>query len=884
MQMRRQRTIRRTVGALIALLALLAVAAIGGRLWLRHAIAAGAPQMDGTLRLPSLTAPVTIRRDALGIPHVQASNEDDLLRAQGYVTAQDRLWQMDMLRRHAAGELAEVLGSSMLDHDKTQRYLQLRAVADRSLDDLPPAERHALNAYAEGVNAAIAAADPLPAEFRLLGYTPRPWTARDSLLVGFAMAQDLSTSYPNKLNREAVQAHLTPEQTADLYPTSTFRDHPPAEGRKDLSAPREMIEIPLDPSQSRLRAPELRTPAHLRDLQNANEILSASVSALRCDGCAAGSNNWAVSAARSASGKPLVANDMHLNISVPGIWYTADLHAPGLDAAGVTLPGVPYIVVGHNAHVAWGFTNSGADVQDLYIEQRSGDQFRDTTGAMQPLEHHRETIHVKHGLDTTVDVALTRHGDTLTPILTPLFPHETRTLALRWSLYEPHFASVPFGAANHAATGAELEAAFASFGGPSQNLVWGDDSGHIGYHLIGMVPLRTGVKQNASAALAPNISQLTTENSRPQITDLDRIGPDGNPTVTPQASTVIPPTVAADTNEPFAAAEPKPATFTQNALATTPVPAGTAEWTGLIPFNQLPAITDPPSGVLATANARITPDTYPYPIALDWESPYRNERIWRSIGDRTGLTPADMTALQNDVYSALDQTVGQRVAYAVDHSKSPSKKAKQAADLLRGWDGRVTLEAPQPNITQAVRTALLSLVLEPRLGKNGLALYTAHSRAYALEMLIEHADARWLPQGYADWNALLTAALEKGLHDASAPGKLRDWQWGRQHTITLQHPVFGKTWYLRWLSGSTAQTAALPGNAQTVRAAVGTHSASERMVVDLDVPDRATMTLPMGESGTLGAPHFADQFTAWATGRPLPITEVSTSHRLTLTP
>lgn len=339
--MRRRRLVRRVAFSAVVLVVLAFAAALAARLWLRHAIRAGLPQISGTLTVHGLGSAVQVQRDEHGVPSIHAAGMDDLLFAQGFVTAQDRLWQMDMLRRHAAGELAEVLGSSMVDHDRTQRYLQLRAVADRSVPQMDAEERHALERYAEGVNAAIAAMPNLPAEFRLLGYTPRPWTPRDSLLVGFAMSEDLSTGYPEKLNREAVAARLSSELMADLYPVGSFRDRPPAEGHPDMSAPREMIEIPLDPSQSRLASPE-----HLQDLQRARGILAYGVSGLRCEGCAAGSNDWVVSGARSASGRPMVANDMHLSITVPGIWYTADLQSGTFHASGVSLPGVPFIVVG----------------------------------------------------------------------------------------------------------------------------------------------------------------------------------------------------------------------------------------------------------------------------------------------------------------------------------------------------------------------------------------------------------------------------------------------------------------------------------------------------------------------------------------------------------
>lgn len=804
-------------------------AALVARLWLRHAMAAALPQVDGGLRVTGLEAPVRVERDGHGIPHVMARSMEDLVFAQGFVTAQDRLWQMDMLRRHAAGELAEVLGKSQLEHDRTQRYLQLRAVADRALPRMNVEERHLLERYAEGVNAEMVEAEGhLPAEFRVLGYEPRPWTARDSLLVGFAMAEDLSTVYPEKLNREAVAAKLGGEQTgeliAELYPVGSFRDHAPAEGKPDLTAPREMIEIPLDESQARRTMPEeLGAPEHVQDLERARAVLAEGVSGLRCEGCAAGSNNWAVSGTRSASGKPIVANDMHLSITLPGIWYTADLEAGegagAFHVSGVTLPGVPFVVVGHNMHVAWGFTNSGADVQDLYVEQVEGDTFRGADGVMRPVVHQTETIRVKHGMDVTLDVKETRHGEALTPLISPVFPHETRALALRWSLYEPGFVSMPFAKVNAAASGAALVEAFREFGGPSQNLVWGDDAGHIGYHLLGLVPLR---------------------------------GVNG-----------------------------------QSGISPVPVNSGSYEWTGFIPYEQLPLVADPPSGILATANARVTTETYPYAIALDWELPYRNERIWKVLGDKTGLTAEQMTALQNDTFSALDKTIAERVAYAVDHAKAPSKQAREAADLLRGWKGFVEVNAPQGNITQAVRVALLPMLLVPKLGA-AWQMYTWRERSYAVEMIVERGSAKWLPREYEDWNEFLTAALERGLKEGGAPSKLAKWTWGSTHVMQLQHPVFGSAWYLRWLSGTTGTRAvALPGNAFTVRAFSGVHGASERFVADLGDPDHATMTLPQGESGVAGSPWYLDQWGAWTAGKALPLAFAGTlgqTHTLVLTP
>ena len=306
----------RWLGIAAFTLCVLAIAAlIAGRLWLRHTMESALPQIDGSLAVSGLSAPVTVVRDARGTPTIHAASVEDLIFAQGYVTAQDRLFQMDSLRRHAAGELSEILGSALLQHDRTERILQLRATADAAVAQLPPEQLRWLEIYARGVNAAVAAmGDHLPFEFRVLKYTPKPWTPRDSLLVSLAMFQDLTNRFPEKLNREALTARLatgaSPDLRAqllsDLYPVGSWRDHPPSQTLPDLTAPVDEIpEIPLDNSQTMLQQ---KPAADLTDLLALTRSLAPSL----CSGCAAGSNNWVVSGAHTASGQPLLSNDMHL--------------------------------------------------------------------------------------------------------------------------------------------------------------------------------------------------------------------------------------------------------------------------------------------------------------------------------------------------------------------------------------------------------------------------------------------------------------------------------------------------------------------------------------------------------------------------------------------
>ena len=476
---RRRPVLRIILGIVIVLLLLAGLAALSGAWWLKHAMRAALPQLDGHVHLPGLTAPVAVRRDRHGIPHIEAATMEDLLEAQGYVTAQDRLWQMDMARRMAAGEVAELLGSKLVDHDRTQRVLGIRANAERLVTTLSEQERKLSDAYARGVNAFIAEhQDNLSPEFRLLDYKPRPWQPADSMLVVMSMNQLLDEDWDLKVMRERVTARLGATLAEDLYPTGSWRDHPPTQSPPDLTAPQENIpDIPLDETQT-----------SVQDLLHLREVLHGPLA--DCEACAAGSNEWAISGAHTASGKPLLSNDMHLPHGIPNLWYEADLKSGSFHVAGVTVPGIPYIVAGHNEHIAWGFTALYGDMQDLYVEQiNAQDEYKAADG-WHPVEHARETIHVRFGKDVFVDTERTVHG----PVISALVPGEKRVLALRWSAYDPKSGGNPLFDLDAASNWQEFRAAMSKWWGPGQNVVYADDQGHIGYQAVGYVPYRpTGI-------------------------------------------------------------------------------------------------------------------------------------------------------------------------------------------------------------------------------------------------------------------------------------------------------------------------------------------------------------------------------------------------------
>ena len=371
----------RLLSVCVVLLILVALAAAAGALWLRHAMQSQLPQLDGDRRTIAVTQPVTVQRDHQGVPHIAAASLDDLIAAQGYVAAQDRLWQMDMMRRIAAGEVAEVLGSNFVEHDRVQRVLEFRQTAERLTASLSPEDRRLFEDYARGVNAYISEADALPAEFRLLDYQPRRWQPVDSMLIVLNMVQTLDEQWPTKLSREAITKKLGPTLAADLYPTGSWRDHPPTQAVPDLTQPPVNVPPTLPDEES--------FDGIAGDLLRLRNALG---SARPCRSCIAGSNEWALSGAHTASGRPMLSNDMHLNHSVPGVWYEMDLRAPGFHAAGVALPGVPLIVAGHNDHIAWGFTALYGDTQDLYVERTNAQGEYWDGSAWRPMERDHETI------------------------------------------------------------------------------------------------------------------------------------------------------------------------------------------------------------------------------------------------------------------------------------------------------------------------------------------------------------------------------------------------------------------------------------------------------------------------------------------------------------
>jgi penicillin amidase len=772
------------------------------------------PQLNGHLPVSGLSATVTVTRDGQGVPTIKATSLEDLFFAQGYVTAQDRLWQMDVMRRFGSGELSEILGEDRLKTDREQRILGLRPATKNTIEMLGPRDRTFLEAYARGVNAYIVShGHRLPIEFRILHYAPKPWLVEDSLVIVNLLVKDLNYRYLcDALRHEKVFAKLGPELTADLYVNRSWHDRPPTVMREDLSQPGNNSGDSDDDDDDE------------DDSGPDNSVTQATVPSLAGEDLPVnGSNEWVVSGAHTVTGKPLLSNDMHLAHQMPNLWYEAHLKAGTLDVAGVTLPGMPYVFMGHNQRIAWGFTNLGPTVTDVYIENfNQKGEYQTPSGWVQP-EHRVEVIHVKGKADVTVDVTVTRHG----PVITELVPGETRPLALRWTLYDG--LHVMLFDLNSAGNWEEFRRAFSQLDAPAQNVVYADVDGNIGYQATGKIPIRK----------------------------------------------------AGDGSLPVSGAD------------------NAHEWISFIPFDKLPSIYNPPSGIIATANGRITPDGYPNSISMEWEAPWRTERIYHVLESGRKFSGADMLALELDIHSEPDSFAAERFVYAVDHASKPSERAKEAADLMRGWDGRMLADSAAPTIAQESIRELTRLLLEPKLGsapadptKKDEVLswktYTWEMRSVWLENILIHHPPRWLPAQYGNYDELLTAAVEAAVNRPEAPNDLASWRWGRFNAVEIQHPVLGRIPVLKHWTGPGVQEES--GGEYTVKRAMRHHGPSERSTANLADWDDSTLNIVTGESGNFLSPYYMDQWKAWFEGTTfsLPFSPkavgAAKAHRLLLEP
>jgi penicillin amidase len=796
------RYFRRAVAAAIVLGLVVGL----GACWLYYDATRGPlPVTAGRLEIAGLGAPVEVLRDARGVPHIVAASAADLYFAQGYVTAQDRLWQMDLMRRDAAGELSEIFGEAAVDRDRAQRRLGLRRAAARALGTLEPEVRAALESYAAGVNAlADAKRDDLPFEFQALRYGPRPWEPVDTLSIGKLMAQTLGSTYERDLMRASF-ADLDPEIYADLFVSRSAYDVP-------FVGSDQLVDV------RRQTSVDGRLTSDVSELTSSDDWRLESEMLL-------GSNNWVVGGARTASGKPLLANDPHLALGLPPIWYAAHLKTRdgAVDVAGVTFPGAAGIVIGHNGQIAWGVTNFGPDVQDLYVERfdesgrryRVGDVWEEATAIT-------EVIRVRTGAlgdveEREVSFLETRHG----PIVRDT--GETK-YALRWTALGDASEMPAFFHLNRARTWDEFRAALGRYPGPMQSFVYADTAGNIGYYAAGLVPVRA-----------------SGTGDRPY---------DG-------------------TN-------------------------GDGAWTGFIPFDRLPSAYNPEAGFVVTANNRIVGDSVPEFYTHEWIAPFRGRRITDRLAGATGLTAADMNAIQNDVYSYPDAVFARELArMAAPRASATGGDAdewREIAERFGSWDGMLSVESVPAAIVTATRRVFFERVMRAKLGERAKE-YQWFGRDSLYTWMVEERPERWLPPDAGSWEALALESYRAAKGDLAARlgEDPAEWRYGRANTFTLAHPMGRLAGLSTLLNLDTFEVGGGPHAVKAIGVMRG-WGPSMRLVVDLADVDRTTLVLPAGQSGHHASPHYADQTEAWRVGEtfPFPFTDsavrAATTGRLELVP
>ncbi len=826
------------------------------------------PKLDGELQVKGLKAPVTVTRDASDVTHIRAQSPRDAWFSLGYVHAQERGWQLEFNRRVMHGELSEVFGSATLETDKLLLALGIMQAAERQWQSLPAEGRDAVQAYSNGINAFYAGSDQaLQPEFHMLGVKPggksgNPWSAQDSLGWSLMMALDLGGNWGNEMARLSAARVLKTDQLWQLFPP--YPGEKPASGT-DFS--KLYADLGIYRSDFPIATKTVAIPARITgatalfDTKKASEGVQLAAAMARdindwagnlgvVDG--KGSNNWVVSGTHSSSGKPLLANDPHLGLSSPAIWYFAGLHAPGgkaadgsntaaIDVVGATLPGLPFVVLGRTNKVAWGFTNTAPDVQDLYLEQinpANPRQYRvPSEGAAARWEDFKtreEVIQVKGQPDEHFTVRESRHGPVLSDAQkshASLIDTAKYVIALRWSALDADNQTLLAGLrANYAQSADEVIAAFSTYHSPMQNVVIADTAGHVAYKAVGKTPLRKPDNDIMGIAPAPGW-------------------------------------------------EPR------------------YDWAGWVPYAQTPQADQSgidAKGWLATANQRITPPGYPFFMGQDWTVPYRHDRIDQLLAAKPLHDVDSMQKIQADQLSLSAVKLWPFLAQALRQG-TPNPLTGAAAQAMQGFDGVMRADSAAPLIFAVWSEELTSGILGLKLGDALFkSLYGKRNFRAAIEDIMARNDTSWCgPEGCG---AQSVAALDRALSRLKADhgADTSQWNWGRAHYALSAHkpfgnvPVLAKFFDVRSPVGGDTFTINVgqywPNDEKTPFAT--RHAASMRAVYDLANLENSRFIYQTGQSGLVFSSRYRDMRDSWGAVeyRPLQMQPASMTHQLTLQP
>jgi penicillin amidase len=834
--------------ALAGVILLAVVAFVAAYIYARRSI----PVLNGTIEVIGPSAPIDIIRDADAIPHVFASTKLDALFGLGYVHAQDRLWQMEFQRRIGFGRLSEIFGATTLPQDRFLRTVGFGRAARATWDRLDSPAKRQVEAYVAGVNAFVADhhGSRLPPEFSLLRFEPEPWSGPDVVVWQKMVAWDLSGNYSLELIRHDILNKVGSEKLSELMP-------PYARNGSSILTERETAPLrfpgsTIGRSGSKSTAFSQMSACHAgKDRLAINCSANSSTHAALLSGLteglpevsqvllggskaeALGSNNWVVDGSRTVSGFPLLANDPHLNARLPSIWYLAHLSAGDYDAIGASFPGTPGIILGRNRSIAWGATNVAADVEDLYREQiDTSGKLVEYRGKLEPLQIIPETIRIRGREDVHLDVRISRHGPLVSDALNAnnaassvaarraLAPLEP--LAFRWTALDADDTTLAaMLKISEAHSWSDFTEALRDFVVPSQNFVYADTAGHIGYYAPGRVPIRS----NGDGSL-PSTGWT-----------------------------------------------------------------GESEWTGWIPFDDLPHTYDPPGHVIVTANQRPMPASYPYLVGLDWPESYRAQRIANLLDDRTKLNPDDFATIQRDTFSLHAQTI---LPLLLSLARPEGAATTEAIRVLRRWNYDARPESAAAAIYEAWFLHLAPMLLADKLGQLTMESYQgrfSYVTRFLQRTLAAGTDAAsnqrshpgdaagqtggfWCDdpsttkQETCEW--AVSRALRSAIEDLvrRQGSNMSRWRWDVVHRARFPHQGLDSVFGIGRLLSRSAPSA---GDWSTVNVGSVTTDnpydqmsiASYRQIIDLSPANDSRFIDAVGQSGHPQSPHYDDFLSDW---------------------
>lgn len=793
------------------------------------------PKIDGVSTIAGLSAPVDVVRDSEGIPHIYAASDDDAWFALGFTHAQDRLWQMEMNRRTAGGRLSEVLGAGALDADRFLRTLGVYRNAEVIAAHLDERTRRALARYAAGVNANLEERRKLPRfalppEFLLTGAPfPEPWKPADSLGWTTMMAWDLSTNWSSELMRMRLSQRLTKQQIDELLPpypgniagniAGNFAGNSriAADGSKLDAVP----DAPLSTADYTALYRSLKTEGVA--LSQAAASLIALAPAGHIEG--KGSNNWVVSGAHTMSGKPLLANDPHLALSAPSIWYMAHLSAPDLNVVGATLPGIPFVVIGRNDRIGWGLTNTGPDTQDLYIEElrdNNGQTEARTPEGWMPLVTRTELMHVKGAADVTMLVRLSRHGPLISDVsraasdATRQIGNRKYAIAFQWVALRDDDKTMQAGfAIDRASDWPSFVAAVRDFHSPQQNIVYADVDGNIGFIAPGRVPIRKPDNDLKGQAPAPGWDARY-------------------------------------------------------------------DWDGFVAFEDLPQRLNPPEGRIVTANHKVVPDDYAPFLTSEWAPPFRARRIEELLAATPRHDVSSFAKIQGDVRSL----VAVQLLPLLLKTQASSDAAKDVIARLSTWDGTMSADRAEPLIFAAWMRELTRLVTRDELGTDLFTDYWEQRTVFMINVLSNRdGQSRWCDDVTTPvvetCVEMQGRALELALADLTRRigPNLGEWRWDLLHVARSEHRPFARVspldrvFDLRVPVGGDTNTVNVAG--YTIRNQdepfIDRHGPSLRQIIDFNDLEQSRFMLSTGQSGNRLSPFYSSFAKRWAAVESVPM-------------